>query len=62
MRRQAITSADAKRAGRLYDSGMTITEIVEQIGYSSSTVRKSLHHSGVAMRPKGSNRSGLPRD
>jgi lambda repressor-like predicted transcriptional regulator len=57
MRKQAITSADAKQAARLYEGGMSITEIVEQIGYSYSTVRKSLHDSGVTMRPKGIKRS-----
>lgn len=53
MRKQAITPWDAKRAARLYESGLSITEVVERIGYSYSTVRKSLHESGVAMRPKG---------
>jgi hypothetical protein len=57
MRKQAITSADAKRAARLYEGGMSIIEIVEQIGYSYSTLRKSLHESGVAMRPKGIKRN-----
>ena len=59
MRKQAITSADAKQAARLYESGMAISEVVEQIGYSYSTVRKSLHESGVAMRPKGIKRYSL---
>lgn len=59
MRKQAMTSADAKQAACLYGGGMSITEIVEQIGYSYSTVRKSLHESGVAMRPKGMKRSAL---
>lgn len=53
MRKQAITSANAKQAARLYEDGMSITEIVEQIGYSYGTIRKSLHKSAVAMRPKG---------
>lgn len=61
MRKQALTSADAKRAVRLYEGGMSITEIVEQIGYSYSTVRKSLHESGVAMRPKGIKRGPSTR-
>jgi hypothetical protein len=53
MRKQAITPGDAKRAARLYGSGLSITEVVHRIGYSYSTVRKSLHGSGVVMRPKG---------
>lgn len=59
MRKQAIASTDAKLAVRLYEDGMSITEIVEQIGYAYSTVRKSLHESGVAMRPKGIKRTAL---
>lgn len=53
MRKQAITPEDAKQAARFYEDGLSVAEIVEQIGYSYSTVRKCLHASGVAMRPKG---------
>lgn len=53
MRKQPITSQDAERAARFHESGLPITEIVNRIGYSYSTVRKSLHKSGVAVRPKG---------
>jgi len=53
MRKQAITLWDAKRAACLYEGGLSITEVVERIGYSYSTVRKSLHDSCVTMRPKG---------
>jgi transposase len=53
MRKQAIIPWDTKRAAQLYESGLSITEVVEQIGYSYSTVRQSLHGSGVVMRPKG---------
>lgn len=59
MRKQAMTSVDAKQAALLYESDMSIAEIVEQIGYSYSTVRKSLHERGVAMRPKGIKRSSM---
>ena len=59
MRKQPVTLRDAKQAAMLYESGLSITEIVEQIGYSYSTVRKSLHESGVEMRPKGIKRSSL---
>lgn len=61
MRKQAITKADAKQAVRLYERGRSITEIVERIGYSYSTVRKSLHESGVMMRPKGIKRTSSHR-
>jgi transposase-like protein len=59
IRKQAITPADTARAVQLYESGLSITEIVEQVGYSYNTVRKSLHESGAVMRPKGIKRSSL---
>lgn len=59
MRKQPITTGDAKRAARFYENGLSIMEIVEQIGYSYSTIRKSLNASGVAMRSKGIRRSSL---
>ena len=61
LRKQPMTPRNANRAAWLYESGLTITEVVEQIGYFYSTVRKSLNESGVAMRPKGIKRSSLGR-
>lgn len=59
MRKQPMAPPDAKRAVRLYESGMSITEVVDQVGYSYSTIRKCLVENGVAMRPKGIKRSSL---
>lgn len=59
LRKRATTPRDAERAARLYESGLSIAEIVERIGYSYSTVRKSLLGSGVAMRPKGIKRRSI---
>jgi hypothetical protein len=53
LRRQPLASEDAKRAVRLYKSGLIVSEVVDQIGYSYGAVRKVLHESGVTMRPKG---------
>jgi hypothetical protein len=50
LRRQPMTPRDAKRAVLLYESGMTVEQVVGQIGYSYSTIRKMLHVKGVAMR------------
>lgn len=50
-RRQSVTAEDADRAVRLYESGLTIKEVVEEVGYSCNTVRGVLHKRGVAMRP-----------
>lgn len=53
LRNQAMTPEDAERVARLYESGMVITEVVDQISYSYGTIRKVLHQSGVTLRPKG---------
>lgn len=52
-RRQAITSEDADRAVELYESGLTIREVVTKIGYSLGTIRREFHRRGVPMRPSG---------
>jgi AraC-like DNA-binding protein len=59
VRKQVIAPWDAERAAQLYESGLSITEVVERIGYSYSAIRKSLHERGVAMRPKGIKRKPL---
>lgn len=59
LRKQPMTPDDSQRAARFYQSEVSISEVVEQIGFTYSTVRKSLHRSGVAMRPKGVKRSSL---
>ena len=61
LRKQPMTPREAEEAARLYKSGLSITEVGERIGYSYSTLRKSLHRSGVAMRPKGIKRSSSHR-
>lgn len=53
MRRQAITPEDAQRAVRLIEGGMTIKQVVGQVGYSFGTIRRVLHEKRVAVRPSG---------
>jgi hypothetical protein len=53
LRRQAITLEDVERAVQLYQSGLTIRQVVEQVGYSYGTIRGALHENGVAMRAGG---------
>lgn len=50
LRPQGITLEDAKRAVKLYESGLTIREVVQQVGYSYGTIRKMLHVRGVIVR------------
>ena len=50
LRVPGITPEDAKKAVRLYEPGLTIRQVVEQIGYSFGTIHRVLHKHGVAMR------------
>lgn len=50
LRRRAMTPADVERAVQLYERGLMISEVVRQVGYSSSTVQRALHKHGVTMR------------
>lgn len=60
MRRQAITLEDALRAVQLYGSGLTIKDVVRQVGYSYGTIRRVLHEHGVGMRATGIRRPASP--
>lgn len=53
LRLQSITLEDSDRAVKLYESGLTIREVVTEIGYSLGTIRRELHQRGVPMRPSG---------
>jgi AraC-like DNA-binding protein len=59
-RRQAITTEDTERAVQLYESGLTIKQVVAQVGYSYGTIRRVLHEHGVAMRATGTGKSATP--
>lgn len=60
-RKQPMTPEDAERAMRLYEHGLTIKEVVDQVGYSFSTVRRLLHASGVVVRERGGGKRGISR-
>ena len=62
MRVQGITPEDVEEAVRLYKTGFTIRQVVEQIGYSYGTIRTILHESGVVMRPTGIKGPSLNQD
>ena len=51
IRKQPMTEGDIDRAVELYESGLTIKQVVEQIGYSNGPIRNALHVRGVRMRP-----------
>ena len=49
----AMTVEDAETAVQLYGRGMTIKQVVEQIGYSEGTIRTALRKHGVVTRSGG---------
>lgn len=53
LRMQSITPEDSDQAVQLYQSGLTIREVVKEIGYSLGSIRRELHRRGVPMRPSG---------
>lgn len=52
-RKQPMTEEATKRAIQLYESGLSINEVVDKVGYSYGTIRRALHMNDVAVRPKG---------
>jgi AraC-like DNA-binding protein len=53
MESQAAATRACGGVFRLYQRGLTIDEVVDQVGYSFSTVRRMLHANGVAVRVRG---------
>ncbi len=53
LRGHAITPKDADLAVRLYEHGLTITQVVAQIGYSHGTIRTALLKRGIMLRSGG---------
>lgn len=50
VRANPITSEDIDTAVQLYESGLTVKQVVKQLGYSIRTIRRVLHEQGVQMR------------
>lgn len=50
-RQGGLTDEQSKKAERLYLDGLTIVEIADRLGVAASTVGRSLHGQGVALRP-----------
>lgn len=53
LRMQSITPEDSDQAVKLYQSGLTIREVVKEVGYCLGSIRRELHRRGVPMRPSG---------
>lgn len=54
VRTTPITPEDIDKAVKLYESGLTVKQVVGQLGYSIRTIRRVLHQRGVVMRKSGS--------
>lgn len=51
-RGRGVTPKDAEKARRLYESGHTIMQVANNLGYSYGAINKMLHDSGVPVRPR----------
>jgi hypothetical protein len=60
LRGHAMTVHDAEKAVHFYEYGLTITEVVAQIGYSHGTIRTALLKRGVALRLGGQGKRVVP--
>ena len=53
MRNLPLSPAVQEEAGRLYDSGLSLAQVAEQLGVNSSAVRTAVLATGRTMRPAG---------
>jgi hypothetical protein len=53
MRAQGLGPGDLPRAVALYESGLSLKRVAEQVACDAETVRKSLKAAGVQMRKPG---------
>lgn len=53
VRTQRITAQHIEGAARLHESGLTVKEVLGQVGYSIGTIGRVLHERGVTMRTNG---------
>lgn len=58
-RQQPMTPEDVEKAIQLYERGLSIKQVVKQVGYCFSTVRRMLHVNGVAVRERGGGNRGV---
>lgn len=52
-RTQPITPEDIDVAVQLYESGLTVKQVVKRLGYPIGTIRRVLRERGVTMRTHG---------
>ena len=53
VRRQTATDGVVAEAAQLYEAGMPVIRIAEQLSVSGSALRRSMLKAGVEMRPRG---------
>ena len=52
MRRQGLSEAELTKAAQLYEQGLSVLDVGERIGRSSTVVWRALKKHGVALRPR----------
>jgi hypothetical protein len=60
LREPGLIPDDAEKAVRLYEQGLTIRQIVDQVGYSYGTIQRLLNENDVVMRAGGRRNRAAP--
>lgn len=60
LRKLSITPDDAVLAVQLYERGLTIRQVMDQVGYSYGTIQRMLNEKGVALRAGGRGNRAAP--
>ena len=50
VRRQSMTSEQVSQAARLYDSGLSLSQVAEQLNVNQETMRVAILNAGVVLR------------
>lgn len=59
LRDYGITPEEAERAVRLYEQGLTIRQVTDEVGHSYGTIRTVLHERGASIRAGGRGKRGV---
>lgn len=60
-RKQSMTPEDIDLAVQLYETDLTVKQVMKQLGYSIGTIRRVLPERGVAMRSHGARQARYHR-
>lgn len=57
MRRQPLTAEQVREAARLYESGLSLSQVAQQLKVNQETMRAAIIGAGVELRPPSGGRS-----